>query len=233
MAKRQEPCGRKSDGFEKTAAVFLDTLRSIPRDAAEIESSNGKGADSSKPCGESVAEIPKLLEGEAAVKGHFTGLPAGKTVALHIWNSGTELSFVSIRLEKIRYREMTMIVGTGVDIVEIRRLREVLQRQGERFIRRVFTPGEQEYCGRHRDPTPHFAVRFAAKEALFKALGTGWAKGVSWLDVDVRRADRGAPSLKLSGEAEKISRALGATRVHLSLSHSNDSAVAVVVLEAL
>ncbi len=125
-----------------------------------------------------------------------------------------------------------MILGIGVDIVEIARLGLALERQADRFIRRVFTPGEQEYCRAHRDPVPHYAARFAAKEALFKALGTGWARGVSWLDVDVRRDGQGAPSISLQGEADRISRSLGATRVHLSLSHSRDSAVAIVILEA-
>jgi holo-[acyl-carrier protein] synthase len=108
----------------------------------------------------------------------------------------------------------------------------VLERQKDRFIQRVFTAGEQEYCRAHRDPVPHFAARFAAKEALFKALGTGWAKGVSWLDVGVGREGQGAPILVLRGETEKISQSLGARKVHLSLSHTNESAVAVVILEA-
>jgi holo-[acyl-carrier protein] synthase len=124
-----------------------------------------------------------------------------------------------------------MIVGIGTDIVEIGRFGDVLERQKERFLQRVFTAVEQEYCRAHRDPVPHFAARFAAKEALFKALGTGWAKGVSWVDVEVRRESKSAPSIYLKGEAEKISRGLGVARVHLSLSHSRDSAVAVVILE--
>ena len=124
-----------------------------------------------------------------------------------------------------------MIVGIGVDIVEIERLRETLARQQDRFIRRVFTEAEQKYCAAHRDPVPHYAARFAAKEALFKALGTGWAKGVSWQDAEVIRADTGAPVLVLHGEAEKFSLKLGARTAHLSLTHSNDSAVAVVILE--
>ncbi len=124
-----------------------------------------------------------------------------------------------------------MIVGIGVDIVEIRRLREVLERQQDRFIRRVFTELEQEYCRAHRDPVPHYAARFAAKESLFKALGTGWARGVSWKDAEVVRAAAQAPILALHGRAEKLSQALGVQAVYLSLSHSNDSAVAVVILE--
>lgn len=124
-----------------------------------------------------------------------------------------------------------MIVGIGVDIVEIERFREVLQRQQERFVRRVFTEGEQEYCRAHRDAVPHFAARFAAKEALFKALGTGWAKGVSWRDAEVVREAMKAPVLALHGQAEKLSMTLGARATHLSLSHSRGFAVAVVVIE--
>ena len=124
-----------------------------------------------------------------------------------------------------------MIVGIGIDVVEIERLRAVLGRQKDRFLRRVFTLGEQEYCSKHRDPVPHYAVRFAAKESLFKALGTGWAGGVSWLDVEVSRESGGAPTLALSGAAQIVARERGAQNIHISLSHSEQSAVAVVILE--
>ncbi len=125
-----------------------------------------------------------------------------------------------------------MIVGIGVDIVDIERLRAVLERQGNRFVRRVFTEAEREFCLSHRDPVPHYAVRFAAKEALFKAIGTGWAKGVSWSDVEVLRKDHEAPTIALHGKAEQFSADLGSRHVHVSLSHSDTSAVAVVVLES-
>ncbi len=125
-----------------------------------------------------------------------------------------------------------MIIGVGVDIVSIQRLRGTLDRLGSRFLNRVFTLGEQEYCQAHRDSVPHYAARFAAKEALFKALGTGWARGVSWLDAEVRRKDRAAPVLLLHSEAERLSRARGARFIYVSLSHSEDSAVAVVILES-
>ena len=100
-----------------------------------------------------------------------------------------------------------MIVGLGVDVVEIGRVRQILQSQAERFVRRVFTAAERDYCNRHRDSAPHYAARFAAKEALFKALGTGWAQGVGWLDVEVGREGAAPPDLRLHGEAARRSRA--------------------------
>ncbi len=128
--------------------------------------------------------------------------------------------------------EHHVIIGIGIDTVEIQRFRAVLDRQKDRFVDRVFTAGEKEYCRGHRDPVPHFAARFAAKEALFKALGTGWAKGVTWLDVEVRKEKGGAPFLALTGEARRLSVSLGSRKSHLSLSHTDESAVAMVVLEA-
>jgi holo-[acyl-carrier protein] synthase len=124
-----------------------------------------------------------------------------------------------------------MIIGTGIDLVEIARLRKVIERLKDRFVLRVFTPGEVEFCNAHRDPVPHYAVRFAAKEALFKALGTGWAKGVTWLDVEVRRERQDAPTMVLRGEAQRLSAAMGAKKAHLSLSHSDQWAIAMVILE--
>lgn len=124
-----------------------------------------------------------------------------------------------------------MIIGTGVDIVEIERFRKAIDRSGDRFITRVFTPAEQQYCSSHRDPVPHYAVRFAAKEAAFKALGTGWAKGVTWCDVEVRREKPEAPSIVLSGEAQRRFQTMGARRAHVTLSHSDNWAVAFVILE--
>ena len=125
-----------------------------------------------------------------------------------------------------------MIVGIGVDVLEIDRLRKTLARRGDHFVRRVFTPAEREYCEARHDPAPHYAVRFAAKEAAFKALGTGWAKGVTWLDVEVARREREAPSISLRGKAGEVSDSLHCRSIHLSLSHSDQNAIAVVVLES-
>lgn len=124
-----------------------------------------------------------------------------------------------------------MIVGIGVDIVDIRRVRAVLERRGDRFVHRVFTSEEQDYCRAHRDPSPYFAARFAAKEALFKALGTGWARGVTWRDAEVQRQESGAPRLTLTGCARKLADERGAQRIHVSLSHAEEAAIAIVILE--
>lgn len=125
-----------------------------------------------------------------------------------------------------------MIVGSGVDLVEIARLRKIIQNLNGRFVQRVFTEGEQSFCDQRRDPAPHYAARFAAKEALFKALGTGWAQGVTWRDVEVQRQEHQAPVMILHGEALGRSKALGAAHIHLSLTHSEHYAVATVILES-
>ena len=124
-----------------------------------------------------------------------------------------------------------MIVGTGIDIVEIERFRKILAETDKRFITRVFTPEEQRFCLARRDPAPHFAARFAAKEAVFKALGTGWAKGVTWLDVEVLRREHDAPVILLHGAASEIATSKGVGRVHLSLTHTNNWAAATAILE--
>jgi holo-[acyl-carrier protein] synthase len=124
-----------------------------------------------------------------------------------------------------------MIIGTGVDVVEIPRIRRITEKPADRFIHRVFTPSEQQYCRAHRDPAPHFAARFAAKEALFKALGTGWAQGVAWQNAEVLREGQEAPILVLHGEALRFSEAMGTKKIHLSLSHADSYAIAMVILE--
>jgi len=124
-----------------------------------------------------------------------------------------------------------MIIGIGIDLVEIERFRKVVERLKDRFLFKVFTQEEQQFCLSHRDPIPHFAARFAAKEALFKALGTGWAQGVTWLDVEVRRETPNAPSMLIRGHAGQLCSAKGSQKIHLSLSHSDQYAIALVILE--
>ncbi len=125
-----------------------------------------------------------------------------------------------------------MIVGTGVDIVETPRILEALERHGERFSKRLYTAGEIAYCERFRNKAERYAARFAAKEAAFKALGTGWGKGVRWQDVEVTNRPSGKPELVLSGRAQQVARQLGVTRAAVSISHAERYAVAQVILES-
>jgi holo-[acyl-carrier protein] synthase len=125
-----------------------------------------------------------------------------------------------------------MIVGTGIDVVENARIRDSLQRFGDRFMSRIYTEAEMEYCNKCANPEIHFAARFAAKEAAFKALGTGWSGGVKWKDIEVERLSSGKPELHLYGEALVVATGLGATRFHVSLTHDQLMSCAVVILES-
>jgi len=124
-----------------------------------------------------------------------------------------------------------MVVGIGVDMVKVERIRKIVERHGDRFLRRVFSEEELGYCRRCVHPEQRFATRFAAKEAALKALGVGWQSGTRFRDVEVRANQLGAPSIELSGRALEISRALGVKKLHVSLSHDHDYAVAQVVAE--
>jgi len=125
-----------------------------------------------------------------------------------------------------------MIVGTGVDIAETSRLEEGLERHGERFTKRLFTPAEVAYCERFKNRGERYAARFAAKEAAFKALGTGWGSGVRWLDVEITHQPSGKPELVLTGRAQEVARGLGVTRMAVSISHSIRYVVTQVIFEA-
>jgi holo-[acyl-carrier protein] synthase len=122
------------------------------------------------------------------------------------------------------------IRGIGVDLAQIPRFREVIARWDDRFLRRVFTDEEIAYCQRRRDPVPHFAARFAAKEAALKALGTGLSMGVRWRELEVRRERGQAPTMTLSGRSLAIAEGKGARRILVSLTHDGDYAFAQVML---
>jgi holo-[acyl-carrier protein] synthase len=124
-----------------------------------------------------------------------------------------------------------MIYGIGMDLVKIGRIQDALQRWGDRFQNKVFTPGEIRYCLRKRNPNPNFAARFAAKEAFVKALGIGIRRGVHWRDVEVERGPLGKPVLKLSGLAAEMLRQERIEGVFLTLTHDGDYSAAMVVLE--
>ena len=120
--------------------------------------------------------------------------------------------------------------GIGIDLAMITRMRQVVGRWDERFLRRVFTDTEIAYCRRRRDPIPHFAARFAAKEATLKALGTGLSMGVNWRELEVRRERGGPPTMVLSGRCRAIAEARGGDRVLISLTHDGDYALAQAML---
>lgn len=123
------------------------------------------------------------------------------------------------------------VAGIGVDLVHLPRLRQVVARWQDRFLRRVFTDAEIAYCRARRDPIPHLAARFAAKEAALKALGTGLRLGIRWRELEVRREPGRPPVLVLSGRSREISRARGGgDRLLLALSHDGDYAMAQAML---
>jgi len=124
-----------------------------------------------------------------------------------------------------------MIIGIGIDIIEIARVAAMRQRHGARFERKLFTPREIEYCRRHKKADQHFAVRFAAKEAAMKALGTGLAKKIGFLCIEVTKNASGKPELHLRKAAAAQAKRLGMRQAHLSVSHSDEWAAAVVIME--
>jgi holo-[acyl-carrier protein] synthase len=126
-----------------------------------------------------------------------------------------------------------MIVGSGIDLVEISRIQQSMERFGKRFLDRVYTSAEQAYCLRKRNSAESFAARFAAKEAGAKALGTGISHGVSWLEIEVVRESGGRPSIQFHGRAAEIAASMGVARVALSLTHTGALSMASVVLESL
>jgi holo-[acyl-carrier protein] synthase len=125
-----------------------------------------------------------------------------------------------------------MIVGTGIDIAQVPRIGQSIERFGDRFLRRVFTEGEIRYCESKANRIERYAARFAAKEAAMKALGTGWNRGVRWRDVEVRRQPGGRPIIAFHGKAAEFAAQLGAVHVALSLSHTAEQAIAQVILES-
>lgn len=125
-----------------------------------------------------------------------------------------------------------MIVGTGVDIVETQRIEKAFERHPERFAKRLYTPDEIAYCGKFKNQAERFAARFAAKEAAFKALGTGWREGVRWRDVEVTHLASGKPELRLTGRALELATQMRVARISVSISHSDRYAVAQVIFES-
>jgi holo-[acyl-carrier protein] synthase len=133
------------------------------------------------------------------------------------------------RVDQIRIDRM--IVGTGIDIAEVHRIAESIERFGERFLHRVYTEGEIRYCESKANRVERYAARFAAKEAAMKALGTGWAGGVRWRDCEVGRMPGGRPTIVFHGKAAEVAVKLGMKNAALSLTHTKEQAMAQVILE--
>ncbi len=125
-----------------------------------------------------------------------------------------------------------MIVGTGIDIAEVPRIRQSIERFGDRFLQRVFTPGEIRYCDSKANRFERYAARFAAKEAAMKALGTGWNHGVRWRDCEVIRTPGGRPTIAFHGKAREFAAKLGMKNAALSITHTAEQALAQVILES-
>jgi holo-[acyl-carrier protein] synthase len=123
-----------------------------------------------------------------------------------------------------------VLVGLGCDIIEVERVRGVLERQGPRFLERVFTEEERAYCSRMAHPHKHYAARFAAKEAVSKCFSTGIGAELGWRSVSVYHGDRHQPLVRLDAQGEALLRAVGATHIHLTISHTDLAAMAVAAL---
>ena len=124
-----------------------------------------------------------------------------------------------------------MILGAGLDLAEVDRIRQAIERHGKRFVERVYTPAEIAYVERTRNRYERYASRFAAKEAGMKAIGTGWKQGVHWHDFEVVTLPSGKPTLRLHGQAARISQSMGVKAISLSLTHTAALGVALVILE--
>lgn len=138
---------------------------------------------------------------------------------------------LTLRADGAPRKAARVIAGIGVDLVSIPRFARLMQRRGDAAVARFFTAGEAERCRASKSALESFAGRFAAKEAFFKALGTGWGLGGRWTEVEVVSDPSGAPSLRLSGRAAEAAAERGARRIHLSITHTQDTAAAFVVLE--
>ena len=125
-----------------------------------------------------------------------------------------------------------MIVGTGIDLCEVPRIKEAIARHGDRFKQRVFTEREITYAERKANPYERYAARFAAKEAGMKALGTGWRGGIAWRDFEVANLPSGRPTLVFYGKAAEIAAEMSVRNVTLSVTHTRDQAMALVILES-
>ncbi len=124
-----------------------------------------------------------------------------------------------------------MILGTGIDLIEVARIASSFEKFGERFVNRILLPAEIAYCRQHKNPAPFLAARFAAKEAISKAFGTGIGAQLGWQDMEIRRKESGEPFVVLHGKGAELFAARNAVRLHISLTHTENYAAATAILE--
>ena len=122
------------------------------------------------------------------------------------------------------------LLGIGIDVIEVERIEDAVEEFGERFLERIFTEGERAYCGRQKRPELHYAARWAAKEAVSKAFGTGIGAELSWTEIEVVRRDSGEPTLILTGKAREFAESKGVGEVKISLTHAKHYAAANAVV---
>jgi holo-[acyl-carrier protein] synthase len=125
-----------------------------------------------------------------------------------------------------------MILGLGIDLAEVNRIEAAIARHGRAFLNRVFTPAEIRYCESHKHSAERYAARFAAKEAAMKALGTGWRRGVRWIDLEVANLPGGRPTLRLHGRSKELAGEMGVRHISVSLTHAAGLAFAQVIFES-
>ena len=125
-----------------------------------------------------------------------------------------------------------MILGTGIDLIEVARIAASFEKFGDRFVNRILLPDEIAYCRQHRQPAPFLAARFAAKEAISKAFGTGIGAALGWQDMEIRHKESGEPFVVLHGKGEELFAARGAKKIHISLTHTENYAAATAILES-
>lgn len=241
----------------KTAAILKDVFPRVPFHETEIENFFGfERADSARAGAEAVNQPGKLAKrdefenlqatslskapgrgsaGDRRRLGHRLARatpPRGSFSGSHnqtsiIATAGTEKSAERQK----RPQGEQMIVGMGIDVAEVPRIQAVIESQKDRFLRRVYTLDEVAYCEQFKNKYERYAGRFAVKEAAMKALGTGWSRGVRWVDVEVVRQRGGRPTLALKGEAKKIADAMGVKNIAVSITHTSEQAIAQVIFE--
>lgn len=230
----------------KTAAIFENVFFGVPIGEAKIQDLlTAEVAHAARPSAESMDQPGNFRQRGSLKNAQTAGLAFGPTYRAGMRGPFTDdlaTRFHSVRWHcgstsiigagRRRAAGGVLIIGMGVDIAEVERIRRAIERHGETFLRRLFTPKEREYCERFKNKYERYAGRFAAKEAGMKALGTGWRRGVRWVDLEVVREKGGRPGLALAGEAAKIAKQLGVKHIALSITHTENQALAQVIFES-